>query len=60
MNSKRRKSKEKSYIMKTIKIPKPRELGNLGKKPLQHKEKQILIKLMNYLRKPLQHTKRKP
>ena len=53
MNSKIRKLKEKSYIMKTIKIQKPRKLGNLGKKPLQRTEKQILIKLRNYLRKPL-------
>ena len=59
MKQKRKKLREKSYIMKTIKIPKPNKLGNLGKKPLQHTEKQILIKLRNYLRKSLPLTEKK-
>ena len=59
MKQKRKKLREKSYIMKTIKIPKPNKLGNLGKKPLQHTEKQILIKLRNYLRRSLPLTEKK-
>ena len=58
MNLKRRKWKEKSYIMKTIKVLKSTKLRNLGKKPQRHTEKKTLKRLRSQFRKLLRHTEK--
>ena len=53
---KKKKLKEKSHIIKTIKIQILKKLRNHGKRPLLHIENQIQRRLKNQLKNRQHHT----